>query len=329
MNLSWARHLLGADRSGKMGLSCSSSKLLTQAVQSMLRPIVPALNRPPRRHLVDIVPEGSAIPRFVHQTFSTKRLPPEIQTNIESIKGANPGWRYFLYDDSDISRFVDTEYGAAVLRRLESINPLYGAARADLFRYLLLYKKGGLYLDIKSAATRPLDEVLRPEDRYLLSTWDNCHGGAFEGSGIASGTSRYRRRRISAVVRRGGAGPSIPEGGDRVGPPEHRRLQPGTPRDRQAGRAEADGTDRLHPRDLTAAGLAPHRRVDSAAELGLRYTIYDNAGLHAYKSLFTAHYANSDESIVRLGPARRWLADLMLATKRGIRAAGLATSPKR
>jgi hypothetical protein len=30
---------------------------------------------------------------------------------------------------------------------------------------------GGVYLDAKSTATRPLDEVIRPDDVYLLSQW--------------------------------------------------------------------------------------------------------------------------------------------------------------
>ena len=43
------------------------------------------------------------------------------------------------------------------------INPQYGAARADLFRYALLYTRGGIYLDIKSVA---IDDIAK---RLLLS----------------------------------------------------------------------------------------------------------------------------------------------------------------
>ena len=46
-----------------------------------------------------------------------------------------------------------------------------------MFRYLLLYKVGGVYLDIKSTATRPLDAVLLPQDQFLLSEWNNDNDG--------------------------------------------------------------------------------------------------------------------------------------------------------
>jgi hypothetical protein len=59
-----------------------------------------------------------------------------------------------------------------MLAVFDRIRPEYGAARADVFRYLLLYKRGGVYLDIKSGLTRPLDEILLPDDQALLSQWD-------------------------------------------------------------------------------------------------------------------------------------------------------------
>jgi hypothetical protein len=51
------------------------------------------------------------------------------------------------------------------------IDPAYYAARADLLRYLICYAEGGVYLDIKSTALRPLDEVIHPDDVFLLSQW--------------------------------------------------------------------------------------------------------------------------------------------------------------
>ena len=35
---------------------------------------------------------------------------------------------------------------------------------ADVFRYLAVYREGGVYLDVKSTVTCPLDEVLSPDD---------------------------------------------------------------------------------------------------------------------------------------------------------------------
>ncbi len=50
------------------------------------------------------------------------------------------------------------------------INPKYGAARADFFRYLLMYIEGGVYLDIKSGMLVSLDYIIKPDDEFIL-----CH----------------------------------------------------------------------------------------------------------------------------------------------------------
>jgi hypothetical protein len=129
--------------------------------------------------------EGTAIPRIIHQTFMTKSLPAELQQNVDNLKKLNPGWTHIIHDDDDIKKFIQENYGPSILKYYERINPRYGAARADLFRYLLLYKCGGVYLDIKSTCVRPLDEVLQPNDRYILSHWRNKPGESHEGFGMS------------------------------------------------------------------------------------------------------------------------------------------------
>lgn len=132
------------------------------------------------------VPElapATEIPRVIHQTSPTTQVSAAIRDNIERLTTANPGWDYRLWDDAGIEDFIASEYGPRVLEYYSRINPHYGACRADLFRYLLMYRIGGVYLDLKSTVTRPLGEIIRPGDRYLLSHWRNEVGQEFEGWG--------------------------------------------------------------------------------------------------------------------------------------------------
>lgn len=125
------------------------------------------------------------IPRLIHQTLPDKSdIPEAILNNIERLKTNNPGWRHNLYDDKDIHSFIRTHYGKSIHRIYAKINPIYGAARADLFRYLLIAKFGGVYLDIKSGCSQSFDHWLGSEDTLLLSNWRNGKGEAFEGWGI-------------------------------------------------------------------------------------------------------------------------------------------------
>ena len=112
------------------------------------------------------------IPKIIHQTYSSwERLQPEWKSNIQKIKELNPDWIYHFYSDADIEKFIEDEYGIPILNLYNRINPHIGPARADVFRYLLLYKKGGVYLDIKSTAKIPLSSVLNSNDSFILSNW--------------------------------------------------------------------------------------------------------------------------------------------------------------
>ena len=127
------------------------------------------------------------IPRVIHQTFGSKDIPEAFRKNIERLKADNPGWEYKFYTDDDCLDFVLAAYGRNMLDLYESIDPAYGAARADFFRYLLIQHSGGVYLDIKSSASRPLDEILLPDDTFILAQWDNQPGQDHEGWGHHAG----------------------------------------------------------------------------------------------------------------------------------------------
>jgi mannosyltransferase OCH1-like enzyme len=120
----------------------------------------------------------------LHQIYLSGDLPDRLQRHVAELRKRNPGWNYKLYDTSAAERLIGDEYGIDMLRTFRRIDPRYGAARADLLRHLILYKRGGVYLDIKSDLRMPLDNVIRPEDEYILTQWRNALGEPFEGFGL-------------------------------------------------------------------------------------------------------------------------------------------------
>ena len=112
------------------------------------------------------------IPKNIFQILpNKKKINYMFQVNIDYIKNLNPTWNHILYDDNDIIEYIKTNYGIQMLNIYNMINPEYGAAKADFFRYLLMYKEGGVYLDIKSGMKYPLDEIINEDDEYILSHW--------------------------------------------------------------------------------------------------------------------------------------------------------------
>lgn len=146
---------------------------------SIKKLLIPQLNTPPTKEVVPELPAGIRIPRIIHQigvypAFKDGRLPQLLEENIDRLRAMNPGWEYRFYDDNDIADFVRQYYPPEVWNYYQRIDSRYGAARADLFRYLLMYKVGGVYLDIKSSTVRPLDELIQPDDQFILSQWQTA-----------------------------------------------------------------------------------------------------------------------------------------------------------
>ncbi len=111
------------------------------------------------------------IPKTIFQTYKTAKLPALTRWHVGRLKRRNPQYDYQFYDDARIDAFLKEEYGREVYDAYRRIH--IGAAKADFFRYAILYKKGGIYLDIDSLILAKLDEFILPGDRAIISLESN------------------------------------------------------------------------------------------------------------------------------------------------------------
>lgn len=118
------------------------------------------------------------IPRITHQIYfqGFDALPDADRTRMMAFRQRNPMWDHRFYDRQAAEDWISENCGRDVQDAYHSIDRVYHAARADFLRYLLCERHGGFYLDVKSEAVLPLDEVLRPDDAYLLSQWNELRG---------------------------------------------------------------------------------------------------------------------------------------------------------
>ncbi|QNP43132.1 hypothetical protein H9L15_14465 [Sphingomonas daechungensis] len=116
----------------------------------------------------------TAIPKKIHQIYFGDDLSERLKANARELRDLNPSWEYALYDAHTGEDYIRTHYGADVLQAYHHLDPRYYAARADLLRYLIVYREGGVYLDIKSRFDGPIDKFIR-------ATKDlSCPSGATE-----------------------------------------------------------------------------------------------------------------------------------------------------
>lgn len=107
------------------------------------------------------------IPKRIYQTWKTHDLPPGVQHVINTMMEINPNYTHYLYDDAEMDRFIAKNYPGEIYQAFQTLN--IGAAKADLWRYLILYKCGGIYLDIDAVIDKSLDELIQDDDVAIIT----------------------------------------------------------------------------------------------------------------------------------------------------------------
>lgn len=92
------------------------------------------------------------IPKLIHQTWKTNVIPDKWIPLVNKVKELNPDWSYRLWTDNENDEFVRNEFPE--FYRIFSVFPI-GIMKADVIRYLLMYRFGGVYLDLDYEVLKP------------------------------------------------------------------------------------------------------------------------------------------------------------------------------
>ena len=107
------------------------------------------------------------IPKIIHQTWKTKNLPVDFKKYSSTWKNLHPNWDYRLYDDNDCLFIVKKYFPQFLDTYLNLPTPVM---KADMFRYIILYKFGGLYADIDAEALKSFDQLVDKDDTMIVGT---------------------------------------------------------------------------------------------------------------------------------------------------------------
>ena len=114
------------------------------------------------------------IPRKVHVTWRNAPTPPGFglysHMCIRSLFSLNPTWHVRAYNDSEIDAYLREalpQFGATAYAEVRGRHIV---EKIDLWRLVVLYAEGGIYMDADRWATVPLDEAIPPTARLLLPT---------------------------------------------------------------------------------------------------------------------------------------------------------------
>ena len=113
------------------------------------------------------------IPKTIYQTWYKKNVPSGIKEVVDEFLLKNPDYDYKFYDDEDIFYFIKENYDKSTLKAYNDLQ--IGASKADFWRYLVLYKCGGVYLDIDAVLYRDLDDLIREDDVAIITREGNTN----------------------------------------------------------------------------------------------------------------------------------------------------------
>jgi len=106
------------------------------------------------------------IPLNIFQTWHSTELPEQMAKCIQQIRHENPEFQYCLSNDAECRAFIVANYEADVVSAFDALIP--GAYKADLWRYCVLYKQGGIYLDIKYQPMNGFRLITLTEKEHLV-----------------------------------------------------------------------------------------------------------------------------------------------------------------
>jgi mannosyltransferase OCH1-like enzyme len=106
------------------------------------------------------------IPKIIHQTWKDQNIPSQFIPFVESWKSRHPGWQHILWTDRMNREFVAC-YFPNFLSAYDSYP--YNIQRADAIRYLLLYKLGGVYVDLDVECLQNVEPLINGEASFYIA----------------------------------------------------------------------------------------------------------------------------------------------------------------
>jgi mannosyltransferase OCH1-like enzyme len=108
------------------------------------------------------------IPKIIHQTWKTTEVPAKYVDYQKKLIALHPDWEYRLWTDDDNTAFVKQHFPDFYSTYIGLPKNIM---RADVIRYLIMYKIGGLYLDLDYEMVKPFDifnyDLVLPYNRQI------------------------------------------------------------------------------------------------------------------------------------------------------------------
>lgn len=107
------------------------------------------------------------IPKTIYQTWSTQNLPNKLYKLHKKMLKFNPDYQHIIYTDDQMNDYMISNADKEIQDIFWKMNHV--VAKADIWRYTILFNKGGIYLDIDSEITGSLSSLIDKNDEAIIT----------------------------------------------------------------------------------------------------------------------------------------------------------------
>ena len=107
------------------------------------------------------------ISKTIYQTWSTQQLPNKLEKLHDKMRKKNPNFEHVIYTDEQMNDYMNSNVDKEIKNIYWKMNHI--VAKADIWRYSILYNKGGVYLDIDSQISGSLSDLINDDDNAIIT----------------------------------------------------------------------------------------------------------------------------------------------------------------
>jgi mannosyltransferase OCH1-like enzyme len=143
------------------------------------------------------------IPKNIYLTWETSNMnemPPKMKESVELLKKVNNDCNVYIFDNDQCYNFIKKYFIKEVSDAF--INLIPGAYKADLWRYCVLYKYGGIYQDIKYQPINGFkySELLFNDIEYFVRDRDVGGSGIYNALLICKPKNQILLKCINKII---------------------------------------------------------------------------------------------------------------------------------
>lgn len=147
---------------------------------------------------ITLPPKKTIIPLDIYQFWHDDNLPECLIESTNNIKVNNPEFNYHLYNVETAREFIKNNFDNSVVEAYDTIIPV--AFKCDLFRYCMMYLRGGIYLDIKYMSINNFKFISLTDSAYLCKDVDGSEGGIYNAILVCLPKTDFMKKAIDMVV---------------------------------------------------------------------------------------------------------------------------------